>query len=94
MPRYLVERTFPDGLEIPTTPDGQKAMLGVVDNNASEQVTWVQSFVTDDHGKTFCVYDGPSPEAIRRAAGLSDLPVDSISEVSVLDPYFYVGSAS
>ena len=46
MPRYLVEREFPQGLEIPTTPEGQKAMLGVVDNNATEQVTWVQSFVT------------------------------------------------
>ena len=94
MPRYIVERSFPDGLEIPTTSDGQKAMLGIVDNNASEQVTWVRSFVTDDHGKTFCIYDGPSPEAIRRAAGLSQLPVDAISEVSVLDPYFYVGSPS
>ena len=92
MPRYIVERSFPDGLEVPTTTDGQKAMLGVVENNISEQVTWVQSFVTDDHKKTFCIYDGPSPEAIRRAAGLSQLPVDSISEVSILDPYFYVGA--
>lgn len=94
MPRYIVEREFPEGIEIPTTTDGQKAMLGVVANNATEGVTWVQSFVTDNHTKTFCVYDGPSPEAIRRAAGLSELPVDRISEVSVLDPYFYVGATS
>jgi hypothetical protein len=91
MPRYMVERTFPDGLEIPTNPDGLQACLGVVGNNATEQVTWVQSFVTSDHGKTFCIYDGPSPEAIRRAAATNGLPVDSISQVSVLDPYFYVG---
>ena len=63
MPRYMVERDFPQGLEIPTNVEGQKAMLGVVDNNATEQVTWVQSFVTDDHTKTFCIYDGPTPEA-------------------------------
>jgi hypothetical protein len=94
MPRYLVERTFPTGLEIPPTTDGLEACLGVVDNNASEQVTWLRSFVTKDHRKTFCIYDGPSPEAIRRAANLSDLPVDSISEVSVLDPYFYMGGGS
>lgn len=92
MPRYLIERDFPTGLEIPTTTDGQKAMMGVVDNNATEGVTWVQSFVTADHTKTFCIYDGPSPEAIRRAAGLNSLPVDAISEVSILDPYFYVGA--
>jgi hypothetical protein len=94
MPRYIVERDFANGLEIPTTPHGLKVCLGVVDNNATEQVTWVQSFVTDDHQKTFCVYDGPSPEAIRRVAALNSLPVDRISEVSVLDPYFYVGSSS
>lgn len=91
MPRYIVERTFSDGLEIPTNPDGLGACLNVVGNNATEQVTWVQSFVTADHGKTFCIYDGPSPESIRRAAGLNGLPVDSITQVSVLDPYFYVG---
>lgn len=94
MPRYMVERTFPKGLEIPSTNDGLKACLGVVENNASEQVNWVQSFVTSDHEKTFCIYDGPSPEAIRRAASLNGLPVDAISEISVLDPYFYVGGAA
>jgi hypothetical protein len=94
MPRYLVERTFSGGLGIPTSAEGLKSCLGVVDNNTTEQVTWVQSFVTDDHRKTFCIYDGPSPEAIRRAAGLNGLPVDAISEVSVLDPYFYVGGAN
>jgi hypothetical protein len=94
MPRYLVERSFPDGLEIPTTPGGAETCLGVVNNNAREHVTWMQSFVLPDKTKTFCIYDGPSPEAIRRAAGLNDLPVDAISEVRVLDPYFYVGAAS
>lgn len=91
MPRYMVERSFPGGLEIPSTTEGLQACLGVVDNNATEQVTWVQSFVTADKDKTFCIYDGPSPEAIRRAAGLNQLPVDNITPISVLDPYFYVG---
>ena len=94
MPRYVIERTFPDGLEIPTTTDGLGALLDVVENNATQQVTWVHSYVTDDHRKTYCVYDGPSPEALRRAAGLSNLPVESISEVSVLAPYFYLSAGS
>ena len=91
MPRYMVERTFTEGLEIPTNTDGLGVCLNVVGNNTTEMVTWVQSFVTSDHGKTFCIYDGPTPEAIRRAAGLNSLPVDSIHQISVLDPYFYVG---
>lgn len=92
MPRYIVERTFPDGLEIPTTAEGAEALDDVIRNNTSEQVTWVQSFVTRDRDKTFCVYDAPSPEAVRQAATRSGLPVDSITDVTVLDPYFYVGA--
>ncbi len=92
MPRYLVERTFPDGLAIPTNDEGAKACLGVVQNNAEEHVTWVHSLVSTDRTKTFCIYDGPSPASIERAAQANGLPVDSIREVRVLDPYFYTAS--
>ena len=90
MPRYLVERTFPDGLHIPVTDDGAQACLGVVDRNAQDGVTWVHSYVNEDKTRTYCIYDGPSPEAIRRVAQKNQLPVDRITEVRVLDPYFYV----
>ncbi|MEO8505834.1 MAG: DUF4242 domain-containing protein [Acidobacteriota bacterium] len=89
MPRYMVERTFPAGLQIPLTADGAAACQTVVAHNAEDGVTWVHSYVTADKSKTFCVYDGPSPEAIRRVAEKNKLPVDKISLVSVLDPYFY-----
>jgi hypothetical protein len=89
MPRYLVERTFPDGLAIPVNDTGAEVCLAVVGNNAEDGVTWVHSYVTGDKKKTFCVYDAPSPEAIRTAAQRNNLPVDRISQVSVLDPYFY-----
>ncbi len=94
MPRYIVERTFPEPLSIPTTGDGAAAIDTVIANNNAEQVTWVQSFVTRDRQKTFCVYDGPSPESVRQAAARSGMPVDSISDVTVLDPYFYLGPES
>jgi hypothetical protein len=48
---------------------------------AGIQLTWVS--------KTFCVYDGPSPEAIRKAAARNGLPVERITQVRVLDPYVY-----
>jgi hypothetical protein len=85
----MVERTFPDTLTIPMDESGAAACLNVVDNNATESVTWLHSYVTPDRSKTFCIYDGPDPEAIRTAAEKNGLPVDSISEVRVLDPYFY-----
>ena len=89
MPRYIVERTFPDGLNIPLTAEGAQICLAVVGRNAEAGVTWVNSYVTEDRRKTFCVYDAPDPEAIRKVADRNSLPVDRITQVSVLDPYFY-----
>lgn len=89
MPRYLVERSFPGGLQIPPTAEGGRACLDVVARNADYGVTWVHSYVSDDNHTTYCVYDGPTPEAIRQAAASNGLPIDRITKVSVLDPYFH-----
>ncbi len=89
MPRYMVERTFPQGLQIPVTDEGASTCLGVADRNGELGVTWVHSYVSEDKRQTFCIYDGPDPEAIRRAAERNGLPIDRITRVSVLDPYFY-----
>ena len=89
MPRYLVERSFPDGLSIPMDASGEKTCLGVVTRNSEDGVTWVQSFVSEDKLRSFCIYDALSPEAIRRTAARNKLPVDRITQVRVLDPYFY-----
>lgn len=89
MPRYMVERSFPEGLHIPTDAQGAGAVAGVVERNAEEGVSWVHSYVTPDKTRTFCVYDAPSPAAIRKAAEKNGVPVDAIHEVRVLDPYFY-----
>lgn len=48
MPRYLVERPFPDGLELPMDDAGAKAADHIVAENATEGVTWVHSYVTPD----------------------------------------------
>lgn len=89
MPRYLIERSFPQGLSIPLDDNGQTALATVVANNAQDGVTWVHSYVNPDRTQTFCIYDAPSPEAIRKVADRNMLPVGRITEVTVLDPYFY-----
>ena len=89
MPRYLVERHFPDGFHVPANAEGASALNGVVDRNAEEGVTWVHSYVSADKSRTFCIYDAPSPEAIRSVAAKNNVPADAIHEVRVLDPYFY-----
>src|ERR1700686_5601453 len=87
MPRYLVQRTFPQGLHIPVANGGAELCRGVIARNADEGVTWISSFVSEDKTRTFCVYDAATPEAIRKAAIGNELPVDEITQVRVLDPY-------
>jgi Protein of unknown function (DUF4242) len=89
MPRFMVERTFKDGLHIPSTDAGALACSSVVGKNAGNGVTWVHSYVSADKKKTFCIYDGPDEAAIRTSAEQNGLPVDTVTAVSVLDPYFY-----
>ncbi|MGH3651163.1 MAG: DUF4242 domain-containing protein [Acidimicrobiia bacterium] len=89
MPRYLVERSFPDGLDIPPGSEGRRILLSIIACNHDRDVTWIHSYVSTERGKTFCVYDAPSPEAVRLSARSNGLPVDRITEVSVLDPYAY-----
>jgi len=88
MPRYVVERTFADGLWLRADAEGAEACNVVVRRNAEEGVTWLHSYVSDDGKRVFCLYEGPTPEAIRKAAAANELPVDRITQVGVLDPYF------
>ena len=78
--RYIVERTFPKGAldHLDETVKNK-----VNQNNASLGVRWLQSYANADETKTFCVYEGPSEAAVRKAAELNKLPVDSVTEVPV-----------
>lgn len=89
MPRYIVERSFPAGLRLPHSEQGVQACKEVVEHNPEGGVTWIHSYVSEDLSKSFCVYDGPSPDAIREVACKNNQPVDAITPVRVLDPYFY-----
>ena len=89
MPRFVIERTFPDGLHIPINAEGASAAAQVGAVNATEGVNWVHSYVNGEKNRTYCVYDAPTADAIHRAAAKNGLPIDKITEVSVLSPAFY-----
>ena len=76
--RYLVERTFPPG-----ALDGVDAAAKkqVNEKNATLNVTWEKSYANADKTKLYCVYDGPSENAVREAAKLNGLPVDNVTEI-------------
>ena len=84
MQRYVVERSFARGWR-----NAAELCHGFVERNADEGVTWLHSYVSDDMRRAFCVYEAPSPEAIRKTAKRNGLPIDRITEVRVLDPHFY-----
>jgi len=92
MPRYLVERRFPSPLAVPANDAGAQAWLRVVEVNGALGVNWLHSYVSEDLETMFCVYDGPDPDAIRRAADRNGLPLDGITQITVLDPYVYTGT--
>lgn len=77
MPIFMVERNYAEELD-PT--------LDVTDGinriNAEEGVRWLYSFLSADKRKTYCLYEAPSPEAIKSAAVRAGLPADVIVEVT------------
>jgi hypothetical protein len=77
MPIFMVERRFAEELDgVADAADGINRI------NDEEGVRWLYSFLSADKRKTYCLYEAPSPEAIRRAATRAGLPADVIVEVT------------
>jgi uncharacterized protein DUF4242 len=77
MPVFLIERRYADDLDL-SAEDAD----GVNRINADEGVQWLYSFLSADKRKTYCLYEAPSADAIRRAAERAGLPADVIVEMT------------
>ena len=82
MPMYVIERTFAEQLDSELLDrDGIRLV------NDDVGVRWLYSFLSADKKKTYCLYEAPSPEALREAAARIGIPADVIVEVNeVLEP--------
>jgi hypothetical protein len=76
MPVFMIERRYADDLEL-SADDAD----GVNRINSDEGVQWLYSFLSADKRKTYCLYEAPSAEAIRRAAARAGLPADVVVEM-------------
>jgi hypothetical protein len=76
VPIFMVERNFGEELE-----PSLDAADGINRINDQEGVRWLYSFLSADKRKTYCLYEAPSPEAIRTAAARAGLPADVVVEV-------------
>jgi hypothetical protein len=59
--------------------------LRVANEDMPDEIRWIRSYVLEEGAGavgTVCLYEASSPEAIRRHAALSDLPVDEIIAVA------------
>ncbi len=83
MPLYVIERSFADQLDL---SDEDVELIEEV--NGDEGVRWLFSFLSADRRRTYCLYEAPSPEAIRAAARRADVPADEIVEVGPATPQF------
>ena len=77
MPVFMIERRFAEELEV----NGAIAE-GVNAINASSGVAWLQSFLSADKRKTYCLYEAESADAIRLAAQRAGMPADVVVEIA------------
>jgi Protein of unknown function (DUF4242) len=82
MPMYVIERTFAEQLDSELL---DREGIRLVNDDVG--VRWLYSFLSADKKKTYCLYEAPSPEALREAAARLGLPADHIVEVrEILQP--------
>lgn len=81
MPRFIIERNFAAKLEI--DEDAKKHIKQI---NDAEGVDWIFSFLSADKRKTYCLYEAPDEDSLRRAAERLEIPADVITSVDRIDP--------
>jgi hypothetical protein len=78
MALFMIERDFGEALGESSSEDA--ARLEQV--NRELGLEWVQSFLTADRTRTYCLYEAPNAEVLREHAKRMGFPADSILEVS------------
>ncbi len=76
MPVFMIERRYAERVEASAAE-----LDGINRINDEEGVRWLYSFLSADRRKTYCLYEAPSPDAIRRAAVRAGLPADVVEEL-------------
>jgi hypothetical protein len=90
MPRYLIERDLPPGLDAGDIDDASRRAIAV--NATMPGVRWLHSNLAVDRSKFFCEYEAPDVAAVREAAQRAEIPCDTVTEVTLVAPEQYAGS--
>lgn len=84
MARFVIERNFAEQLEV--TQEGAAEIKQI---NDTEGVEWIFSFLSADKKKTYCLYEAPDADSIRRAADSAGIPADEITLVDEINPAMF-----
>jgi Nickel responsive protein SCO4226-like len=84
MPKFLIERNFAEEMEF--TKEGVDKVDRI---NDDEDIKWLFSFLSADKKKTYCLYEAPNADAIRRAAKRANIPADIVIEVGEVNPAMF-----
>jgi len=83
MKTYVILRR--EGWESPEDLEaGAKRSSQVGDEEMSDQIRWIRSYVLAENGRigTVCIYQATSEEAIREHGERANIPVDEVIEVA------------
>ena len=80
MALFMIERTFAEAIGEDSPEEGAK----LAEVNTELGVEWVQTFLTADRTRTYCLYESPTADLMREHASRLGFPLDSIIQVSTL----------
>jgi hypothetical protein len=80
MALFMIERTFAEAIGEDSPEEGAK----LAEVNTELGVEWVQTFLTADRTRTYCLYESPTADLLREHASRLGFPIDSIIQVSTL----------
>ena len=84
MHTYIIERNIPGAgsLSKAQLRDISKKSNGVLKDMGSNNIQWVDSYVTGD--KVYCIYRAKNEDLIREHAKRGGFPADKISEIDTM----------
>ena len=89
MPKFVVERNFPEPLDMKPDEAGREFAKQIQSCNASLGAKWLFSFLSSDGKKLYCIDEAPDADALREAARQLNIPADVVTEVSDLRPEMF-----
>jgi hypothetical protein len=89
MALFMIERNLAEEMQL-----SPELLAGIAEYNGNANLRWLFSFLSADRKKTYCLYEAPDADSLRRQAADLGFPADVIVEVGEVNPAMFANSAS